>query len=111
PTGEQTITLLIKRTGKTDNIRTAFVPSQVDSPTPLVSEPIAHRTRPIQAALNPRVSIRLEQNKPKTPQKLTKPRNKPAPPPVQLRPTPKPITPVATVSSTGRPPDRPIHVG
>ncbi|ABW33443.1 hypothetical protein [Acaryochloris marina] len=109
PGGEQTITLLVKRSGnEPDNIRTAFVPSQTVSKDAVIGEVAEIPPKPTVAPI-PNQLIRpnwKSHNSPKTaqpvkaPLTLTHPKS---PPVLKLRATPKPIPRIAKVTTTGRP--------
>ena len=105
PSGtEKTIPFLVKRSGKSDNIRTAFVPSQPDSQDS-GTEDVAQA--PTQSPPTEADLIRPNwktQNPPQKAQPVKPPltANTSTPPPVKLRRTPKPVPRVARVSATGR---------
>ncbi|ABW33237.1 hypothetical protein [Acaryochloris marina] len=109
PGGEQTITLLVKRSGnEPDNIRTAFVPSQTVSKDAVIGEVSQVSIKPTVAPIPTQLirPNRTTQNPPKTaqpvkpPLTLTHPKS---PPVIKLRSSPKPILQIAKVSTTGRP--------
>lgn len=109
PGGEQTITLLVKRSGnEPDNIRTAFVPSQTVSKDAVIGEVAEIPPRPTVAPISNQL-IRPNwkaQNPPKTAQSvkpsltLSHPKS---PPVLKLSSSPKPIPRIAKVTTTGRP--------
>ncbi|QUY46159.1 hypothetical protein [Acaryochloris marina] len=108
PGGEQTITLLVKRSGREpDNIRTAFVPSQTVSNNAEIGE-VAHI--PTQPTVAPIATPLIRPNwKALTPPQTAQPVKPPStlshpksPPVLKLRTTPKPVPSIAKVSATGR---------
>ena len=107
PEGEQTITLLVKRSGnEPDNIRTAFVPSQTvsrDAAREIAQVPSRSTVEPTDTRL-----IRPDwttQDPPPAAQPV-KPllalKHPKASPVIKLKPTPKPVPKIAKVSATGR---------
>ena len=100
PGGEQTITLLVKRSGnEPNNIRTAFVPSQAVSKDAEIGEVSQIPTQFIRPT-------RTTQKPPKTAQPVKPPltlSHPKSPPVLKLKSTPKPFPSIAKVSTTGRP--------
>ena len=109
PEGEQTITLLVKRSGKEpNNIRTAFVPSQTVSKDAVAGEVVKAPIKPAVAPIATRLvrPTKTTQKPPKTAQPVKPPltlSHPKSPAVVQIRATPKPIPRIAKVSATGRP--------
>ncbi|MGR3277864.1 hypothetical protein ACSYAD_22460 [Acaryochloris marina NIES-2412] len=109
PEGEQTITLLVKRSGNDpDNIKTVFVPSQTVSKNSEIGKVAQVPTQPPVAPIAPQL-IRPNwntQNLPQTAQPVKPPLTLPhpkSPPVLKVRTTPKPVPRIAKVTTTGRP--------